>query len=756
MARIRALWASVAITAALLAGGLVTGSAALGAQPAGSVRPAATPMYHPAPERSLGDVSCVGASFCLGVGPYGDQVGSGNTFSQIWNGSAWRTVAVPSSNNSQGLFGVACTSTRNCLAVGGQTYDQGSQLSDHWNGSSWKMLPAPSVSGHSQLTAVACPAASKCIAVGTGGTKTRSVFAQTWNGASWTVSTPVGPAGATASYFYGVACSGRSNCLAVGQYFVSKTDFTGTALAESWNGRSWRLLPSPSGLTALNAVACPTAKVCVAVGAGPRGEFGLGSARWNGSAWTDLTTPSPTAKHYTQSLYGISCPSATNCVAVGSGPGAINDGEGAGPFAEHWTGGSGWTLQSVPDPPAIDLTPDGERNSADSLSSVSCTSPTRCLAVGGEGQTRALSAYASFAVSWNGHSWVVSRTGLVDGLMGVSCAPGGDCLMTGTYLNRGDITETLAESWNGSRVRAVSPEGLPGVLSVLSCPSASFCVAAKESSAEAWNGKRWTSGAISHTAFDGKVNGIIYGLSCSAPDFCLAIGGLEGLFAEYWNGKSWPSASLVVPKGSDVDISLTGLSCVSRDFCLTTGNYATENGEGSGGTLAEVWNGHAWKIIASPGQTVLNESINAASCTASTNCMTIGSDQANNGQTTLFAAHWNGHSWKVSKLPGTYGIGTWAGDAGGPSSLSCPTATDCVAVGSFAKFVPHKPFSDRDVALIWNGRSWRATKPGGPVGISTVSCASARDCVATGQPGITTLAKLWNGSTWKVLKTINP
>jgi hypothetical protein len=29
--------------------------------------------------------------------------------------------------------------------------------------------------------------------------------------------------------------------------------------------------------------------------------------------------------------------------------------------------------------------------------------------------------------------------------------------------------------------------------------------------------------------------------------------------------------------------------------------------------------------------------------------------------------------------------------------------------------------------------------------------------VATGQPGTTTtLAKLWNGRTWKLLKTINP
>ena len=50
---------------------------------------------------------------------------------------------------------------------------------------------------------------------------------------------------------------------------------------------------------------------------------------------------------------------------------------------------------------------------------------------------------------------------------------------------------------------------------------------------------------------------------------------------------------------------------------------------------------------------------------------------------------------------------------------------------------------------------WR---PEGHLGsiILEVSCASARQCVATGLPGITTLAKFWNGRTWKLIKTINP
>jgi hypothetical protein len=29
-------------------------------------------------------------------------------------------------------------------------------------------------------------------------------------------------------------------------------------------------------------------------------------------------------------------------------------------------------------------------------------------------------------------------------------------------------------------------------------------------------------------------------------------------------------------------------------------------------------------------------------------------------------------------------------------------------------------------------------------------------CVATGAPDITSLAKVWNGKTWRVIRTINP
>jgi hypothetical protein len=82
-----------------------------------------------------------------------------------------------------------------------------------------------------------------------------------------------------------------------------------------------------------------------------------------------------------------------------------------------------------------------------------------------------------------------------------------------------------------------------------------------------------------------------------------------------------------------------------------------------------------------------------------------GADLAgsSSNNSTLFTAQWNGRHWKVTKLPGIYRRIVW-GAGGGPTSLSCPTATNCVAVGGQSRNTAY--------ALTWNGHSWRTTKAG--------------------------------------------
>ena len=379
--------------------------------------------------------------------------------------------------------------------------------------------------------------------------------------------------------------------------------------------------------------------------------------------------------------------------------------------------------------------------------------PDRCIAVGGEGESEALLAFSPFAAAWNGQRWTILRTSKVDGLFGASCASSSNCLMTGTYLDRNNVAQTLVESFNGTRVRVTSPRGLSGVLSEISCPTASFCLAGRGKSAASWNGKRWTwTGAVAKTVLANNAEGIIDELSCASAKFCMALTGVSpDTFGEFWDGSSWHDAPLVVPKGSHVLMDITGLSCAKASTrCLAVGTWEADFGNGAGGTLAEFWNGHAWQILPAPGHLDLTETISAASCLTSTNCMALGVKLSAGPTDRLLALRWNGQHWKTTELPGKFP------DTLGITDLSCPTSASCLGIGNYVVPPIRPPLKVTDISPVWNGHTWRIVRPGGPAPLVTVSCASASECVAIGQPGTATLARLWTGHAWKAINTIDP
>jgi hypothetical protein len=113
--------------------------------------------------------------------------------------------------------------------------------------------------------------------------------------------------------------------------------------------------------------------------------------QWTGSAWALLTAVDPVPGD-TAEFNSVSCLSATNCTAVGDAMNAARTTDAT--LAEHWDG-TAWTVETSPSP---------EKFSA--LTSVSCTSATFCVAVGG----RALSASGAaspLVETWNGATWSV-------------------------------------------------------------------------------------------------------------------------------------------------------------------------------------------------------------------------------------------------------------------------------------------------------------------------------------------------------------
>jgi hypothetical protein len=323
----------------------------------------------------LSDVSCSSTTACTAVGSYESSGSVFTTFAERWNGSTWAIQNTPNATNSN-LNGVTCLSATDCVAVGDVLTGTGiatATLVQVWNGSTWttQSSPTPKNAYRAFLIGVDCTSPSQCTAVGSYSVESGGnyLLAERWNGTSWKTQTTPKPAGAKQVAFTGVSCGSASSCIAVGNETVPSD----AMLAERWNGSSWTLLtvPNPSGSTGsgyLGGVSCTAAAACTAAGDYFNGSDQVTLAeRWNGTTWTQQSTPSVIGANVTD-LSGVSCASASACVTVG----ASTRHDRTRMKAEHWTS-SVWYLASPPEPDA---------SVEDALASVSCPTTTYCIAVG--------------------------------------------------------------------------------------------------------------------------------------------------------------------------------------------------------------------------------------------------------------------------------------------------------------------------------------------------------------------------------------
>ena len=133
-------------------------------------------------------------------------------------------------------------------------------------------------------------------------------------------------------------------------------------------------------------LSCKSATLCLAVGSQAQGTATHTLVEsWNGRSWSKVPSPDPTVDF----LNALSCTSATSCVAIGSTSSSTQ----TDTVAESWNGTS-WSL--VPSPG-----PGGAHGSG--LAGVSCTAPASCVAVGAYSTS---SEQHTLVASWNGTTWV--------------------------------------------------------------------------------------------------------------------------------------------------------------------------------------------------------------------------------------------------------------------------------------------------------------------------------------------------------------
>ena len=349
-----------------------------------------------------------------------------------------------------------------------------------------------------ELSGVSCPAASQCVAVGNyapadGG----DGLLLTGSGDSWTTVQPPLPAnaedGGANAEVRGVSCPSVSQCVAAGEYYDSAGVAQGLLLTGS--GGTWTAQEAPLPANAavrsgmyegqLTGVSCPSASQCVAVG-----EYEDTAGSWRGllltladGAWTaqEASLPHDTTDNYAAWLNGVSCPAVSRCVAVG-GYGSANGWS----LLLTWSGGS-WTPEQAPLP--------ADATGGSTVSAVSCASVSQCVAVGHYGPTT--NGQAGLLLTDSDGTWTAARApsaadganGGVLGVTSVSCPAVSQCVAVGAYdttasdYEQGLLLTDSGGTWAAAQaplpanVQLAFGQFSQGAVASVSCPSATACVA---------------------------------------------------------------------------------------------------------------------------------------------------------------------------------------------------------------------------------------------------------------------------------------
>ena len=492
-------------------------------------------------------VTCFSAAVCLAVGT--NWAGTvGDPVAEQWDGSTWSVIKAPSSATSgydDELAGAACWDATDCIGVG---QDAASTPGGLALGELFGPLPPsvttvtssanPATFGQS-VTYTATVAPTSPVPTGTvaftdGGQSIAGCGAVPVDGSGQaqcsTTPSPTGAHSVVASY------SGDLN-------YNPSISTTYDQNVTCGSGQ-WCIDPFPSTRPYVPAtsVACTTAGDCYAT----RGTLD----EWHAGAWTDISTPANAG------LGAVACAGSAICVTVGATPSSPT------PFIAASVAGGAWATMAQP-------------VSSGELTSVNCAAATACVAVG---QYQLPSGYAMpLAETWNGRGWT-SEDPPAPGsawsatLRSVSCPSPSLCIAVGTAeIGTGGVP--LTEEWDGTAWSIIaSPTS--SVASV-SCATTSECVAVSGAYVARWDGSAWSD--IARAAPAGAVSTGFNAVDCPGPNDCVGVGVTQQQFnqpsqalVERWDGTTWTVES-VAPIGSADSDDLRSVDCSSTTSCVAVG-----------------------------------------------------------------------------------------------------------------------------------------------------------------------------------------
>jgi hypothetical protein len=573
------------------------------------------------------------------------------------------------------------------------------------------------------------------------------------------------------------------NCTAVGNYNDASGHLEGLLLTES--GGAWAVAveasaPANAGaepFVALSSVSCASVGNCSAIGGyDDSTNTGQGllltetAGTW--SIGIEATAPANARAPVSVTLNSISCASAGNCAGVGTYVDSLGETQG---LLLLETGGV-WGAGSEAGLPA------NARGSA--LSSVSCSSGGSCAAVGdyydGTNRRRGL------LLGESGGAWATGTEAALPGdlasapnvdLNAVSCSGPGSCAAVGSALDTpGAQQGILLDENDGSWTMAITAEvpvnageGPSESLGSISCPAPGNCVAvgnygdlfsdSAESLVLSEVGGSWLAGSevVLPPNADALPHASLASVSCPTAGNCAAVGSYadtsgerQGLLLSEVDGSWTTGTEVALPADAAANpaVALNSVSCASPGNCAAVGTYDDDDSTGDtrGLLLNEVagsWGAATEAVLPANARFEPFVALASVSCGSPGSCTAVGSysDSADRGQGLL-----------VNEIGGTWASGTAAdlpanAAAAGPgvllTSVSCPSAGNCSAVGSYddTSSLAH------GLLLSESGGAWvapnEASLPANAEGpvisgvepavvLSSVSCAYAGYCAGVG------------------------
>jgi hypothetical protein len=475
-------------------------------------------------------------------------------------------------------------------------------------------LPAPKdsiVPPNLDPIAIACGAPGSCVAVGfyVDSSGHDQGLIETWSGGAWKARrAPLPPDAASVPQvnLFGVACSGPGSCAAIGSYATSTTPFS-SGLLLSLSGGVWKATAAtaPGGLAApantFTGVGCNAPGSCAAVG-NYNGTDGKkrGLIAFFHSKWKTITAPLPadhvdptTGDNLLAELNGVSCSSAL-CIGVGDYETSSNQ---YLPLAETITPSSATangTQGALPSDAAV-----GTGFQIASLGSISCSHAGPCAAHG-QYFDQSSNAHALLeplgGARWAPRSAPPAPTENSSPpiLSAISCPSATACVATGLYTDTGNTAQALFEVLAGNKW-AVKTAPTTLAMDAVACGSASFCAGAATANAAHYNqansldvlsAGKWYPETPSVPGVRGAI-ATLFAVACDASSSCLAVG-------------TWGTSTGIVEHitGSvDTTPPTIKLTHPAARFALGSATVVSWSASDSGSGLARIqvrWKSAAW------------------------------------------------------------------------------------------------------------------------------------------------------------------